>query len=438
MTNQNYTNYSNKELLDIVLSFNVPYSHLSRFLKKYHQDILLELLNRTKFLDTTYPDKNIPIMARLYCLEYNLKEQPKCEAKGCNNYTKWNCSSKRFKRYCCHECYKTDPNVIIRREQTNLSRIGVKYPTMLKSFWDEVHKTNLKKFGHQNVASNEQVKEKIRNTNRERHGVDYYVQSNEFKEKSKQTCLKNWGTEQVMSSQKFKNIIKQYWKNNFGVEYNTQVPETKNKIISTFKKKFGKIENPQGNKKLNDKRKQKCKELYNAEHYCKSNDFRSRLQEIQTKQKETFQSHYGYDWYLQTPEFQHTRGYKYVNEKYPQMAFASSWEFKVYDFLKEHKIDFEYQCKPIQYEYDGKIHYYHPDFKVNNKLYEVKGDHFFRINEFTGKEEMFCPYRRPEWTNEQYEYVCGLFNAKYKCMISNNVIILRHSHIKTLSLDLFQ
>ena len=57
------------------------------------------------------------------------------------------------------------------------------------------------------------------------------------------------------------------------------------------------------------------------------------------------------------------------------MTFGSSWEFKVYDFLKEHGIEFEYQPSiSFEYEYDGKVHTYHPDFKVGDKIFEVKGD----------------------------------------------------------------
>lgn len=76
------------------------------------------------------------------------------------------------------------------------------------------------------------------------------------------------------------------------------------------------------------------------------------------------------------------------------MTFTNSWEYKVYDFLTEHNIPFEYQIEPIPYEYDGETHYYFPDFRVNGKIYEVKGDYFFRINEDTGLEEMFQPFRK--------------------------------------------
>ena len=86
----------------------------------------------------------------------------------------------------------------------------------------------------------------------------------------------------------------------------------------------------------------------------------------------------------------------------------------VYDFLTEHNIPFEYQPTiSFPYEYKGTHHTYHPDFRIGNKIIEVKGDHFFRINESTGQEEMYCPYRYPEWSDEYYEWKCGLYEAKH-------------------------
>ena len=71
------------------------------------------------------------------------------------------------------------------------------------------------------------------------------------------------------------------------------------------------------------------------------------------------------------------------------------------------------------------------------RIVEVKGDQFFRFNESTGKEEMFCPRRYPEWRDEYYNWMCGLYEAKHKCMLKNNVLILRESNIKNLNIELF-
>ena len=91
----------------------------------------------------------------------------------------------------------------------------------------------------------------------------------------------------------------------------------------------------------------------------------------------------------------------------------------------------------IPYEFNGTHHTYHPDFIVSDRIYEVKGDNFFRINESTGKEEMFCPYRDEDWSDEKYNWMCGLYEAKHQCMIANNVEILRATNIGNLHEEQF-
>ena len=91
---------------------------------------------------------------------------------------------------------------------------------------------------------------------------------------------------------------------------------------------------------------------------------------------------------------------------------------------------------PIPYEYDGVTHYYHPDFLVNGRIHEVKGDNFFKINESTGREEMYLTWQG-DLSGEEYEWRCGLLKAKYQCMLANNVVILRSKDIKNISLSTF-
>ena len=172
-----------------------------------------------------------------------------------------------------------------------------------------------------------------------------------------------------------------------------------------------------------DEFKQKCIETchnrYGVDHY-------SQTKECWDKIKETCNLKYGYDFYQQSPEYYANRTWKYTNPKHPDMTFGSSWEFIVYDFLLENHIVFEYQPPvSLPYEYKETHHTYHPDFRIGDKIVEVKGDNFFRINPETDKEEMFCPYRDEDWSDEKYEWMCGLYEAKHQCMIANNIIILR-------------
>lgn len=103
---------------------------------------------------------------------------------------------------------------------------------------------------------------------------------------------------------------------------------------------------------------------------------------------------YGYEYYTQSTEYHKNKNHKFHSEKYPELTFDSNWEVKVYEFCRDNNIPIEYSPKiSYQYEYNNRIWTYHPDFLINGKVYEIKGDYFFRINESTCQEEMFCPYR---------------------------------------------
>jgi len=55
----------------------------------------------------------------------------------------------------------------------------------------------------------------------------------------------------------------------------------------------------------------------------------------------------------------------------------------------------------------------------------------------SGHEVMINPYRDPEWSDVRYAWECGKYEAKHQCMLSNNIVILRESDIKNLTLRTF-
>lgn len=270
--------------------------------------------------------------------------------------------------------------VIEHKQSTCFNHFGCKNPSQSKEVQKKREHTSMKKYGVKNAGGSKQAIEKIKQTKLALYGDENYNNM----QKHMKTCLEKYGHCYYSQTEESKTHHKQYYLNNFEVEHQSQT------------KQFW-------------------------EHY-----------------RNTCQKKYHTNHYFQTPQFFKISRKPYTNEKYPDITFGSRWEFKVYDFLKEHDIQFEYQ-PPIsfEYEYDGKIHTYHPDFKIGDKIYEVKGDQFFRINESTGKEEMFLPYRRPEWSDEHYNWMCGLYEAKHQCMLKNNVIILRDMHISNLSTSIF-
>lgn len=197
-----------------------------------------------------------------------------------------------------------------------------------------------------------------------------------------------------------------------------------------------------------NKLKETCQKKFHVDHYSKTEEFKQKCKSrwmrnfhtshpmkssiVKDKVKTTMNHRFNVDWFPQSPEFAKKSHMPYTNPKYPDMKFTTSWEFKVYDFLVENNIKFEYQPEiAIPYEYDGKIHYYHPDFRVGDRIVEVKGDNFFRINENTGKEEMYCTWRG-DLSDEEYDWKCGKEEAKHQCMIANNVIIIRGKELSDL------
>ena len=229
----------------------------------------------------------------------------------------------------------------------------------------------------------ENVQNKRKKTCLEKYGVEHYNKTEESKEKHKNTNLKKYGVESVLQSEEIKEKIKETNFERYGVENYAQTDEYKNKVKIT------------------------CLEKYGVEYYFQSDDKKK-------KSKQTCIERYGVEHYSQTSKF---AKYHRKQIEYDGLTFDSNWEVIVYKYCKENNISCEYQPDIIfEYEYNDKKHYYHPDFLINGKLYEVKGDHFF------DGDKMICPYNRND-------YMDGLFEAKHQCMLKNGVIILRKGNL---------
>lgn len=201
-------------------------------------------------------------------------------------------------------------------------------------------------------------------------------------EERRKTFQEHWGTDHFMKNEEFKkdyfdNLEKKYGK---GVKSTLTLPEVKVKTADTNLSKFGVI-HPSSNVEI-------AKKISNTQL------------SFSTEKKERIASN---------------RVRKYIY--YGQM-FDSSWEIALWIYAKDHNIPI-YRCPFIfRFKYKDKTFTYNPDFLYNNIIIEIKGDQFINEN---GK--LYLPYRQKEWTDEQYEYMCGLYEAKYQCMLINNVNI---------------
>jgi hypothetical protein len=92
----------------------------------------------------------------------------------------------------------------------------------------------------------------------------------------------------------------------------------------------------------------------------------------------------------------------FMKYEFNGVKYHSSWEIYFAYYLQKNNIEYEYQCKPITYFFEGAKHKYIPDFCVNGELIEIKGSHLLNYMK-NGTD---------------------LEHAKYECMIANNVKII--------------
>lgn len=89
--------------------------------------------------------------------------------------------------------------------------------------------------------------------------------------------------------------------------------------------------------------------------------------------------------------------------------FDSMPEVAVYIWALDSNQKVEIEPCYFIYYYDNKAHKYIPDFKINEKFIEIKGDYFFKPD-----GTMCNPY---DHTQD------GLYEAKHQCMLTNNIEI---------------
>lgn len=120
-----------------------------------------------------------------------------------------------------------------------------------------------------------------------------------------------------------------------------------------------------------------------------------------------FNNKYGVDRYSQLPIWASEVKKLY---KYDGIAFDSLWELQYYIYCKETGKNIMRSDKSFEYIFENKKRIYHPDFEVDNKLIEIKGDHFFK------EDGTMCnPFDHSQ---------DKLYEAKHQCGLNNGVIFL--------------
>lgn len=289
-------------------------------------------------------------------------------------------------------------------ESTSMDRYGTRRPQQSEA---------LRKHNSDYMKSHPEITNKGLKTQRSKNGGLLYLQTDKGRKEQSERAKSHpeWVKQSHISNIK-----------NHGGVHNMQTEDGKKKCFDSNMNNHGGVLHTQSEdwkdfmRKVFEEDPNKC--VFNR-------------QEFKDLRKEHFLEWRPAKYFFQTEEFQKLRkenSSKWRPAKYgglnlynkDNIKFDSKWEFEYYIYCMDHDMDIIREPKVLEFIFKGKVHYYHPDFMVDGRLVEIKGDHFFRED-----GSMYMPFRKPEWSDEEYKIQCDLYEAKHQCMIKNNVKILR-------------
>lgn len=274
--------------------------------------------------------------------------------------------------------------------------------------------TCLEKYGTETVFQSQHFKDKLKENNIEKYGVENYFESDDFKKKRENTIIEKHGSldnyykyQNKKSEETFKKnhaeskgeFLAGKVKEKYGCNAQ-QVDSIREKTKSTCLEKYG-TNSPLGNDTINKKAHETFKKRYGV---TSTLAFKS----TREKTMKTMLEKYGVESPGLSPEIMKKAHGKYSlgNE-----VFDSSWELAYYVWLKDNHTNFEYHPNvKLEFELNGKKHICLPDFRVENKLIEIKGGQFI---DKTGN-----------WKNPYEQSLNELYEAKHQCLVNNQVEII--------------
>lgn len=246
---------------------------------------------------------------------------------------------------------------------TNRKRLGVDYPFQKDSVQVKVKDSFMKNWGYSNPACSPKWQEENRKRNIEKYGGPSPFSSKEVQEKGKKTNLERYGVENIMLDKNYSTMLADEREKRIGVRSTLLLPENIEKSKKTMLKNYGVI-HPSKSKEI---RKRIAKT--NIKRYGFPNPVSSKL--VKEKIKKTNLERYGVENYKQSLE---SRKRSHVSAYFKDGEhFDSLWELAVWIYCKDHNVPIEREPLQIEYDFDGKRHIYIPDFRINGKLIEIKG-----------------------------------------------------------------
>lgn len=249
-----------------------------------------------------------------------------CDICGTKLWTPYGYYNRNFYPYeiycCCRKCS------LIKVQNTNLKKLGVKCSFQSEIVKDKIKLTNIKLYGFENVSKNDDIKQKKINTCLKNYKVKNPMHSQIIKDRLKNKINILFGCDNVFQNEKIKKLIRENNIKIHGVEYTAQTQISKDNAIKTCLLKFG------------------------TEHA-------SQNEEIFTKQQKS--------------------GFLLKFHENTQLYYRGTYEKHFLDFCFQNNIKIK-KGKRIIYYLDGKKHYYFSDFLLEeiNLIIEIKSSYTYK------------------------------------------------------------
>lgn len=335
------------------------------------------------------------------------------------------------------KCPLQNEEVKKKIKETVKEKYGVDCILKSKEIQEQIKNTNKEKYGAENVFASEEIKSRIKETMVKRYGVEHALQHEEFLEKCNKTKLERFGTLGISALPEIKEKLQRAHLKKYGVIHSSKSDVVKTKITKTNLERYGytaaaknekvrkklsiamkaNFSNRERRKRILEKREKTSIQKYGYTAATKRVEARKKLSSIMKthfsnpkRKKEILEKRYRTN--LERYGVSGTVTYRYL---YKDVKFDSSWELAFYCYNLNLNKPIKRCTKFFDYKYNSIPHKYFPDFEIENKIFEVKGSHFF--NE---KGLMICPFDRAK---------DGLFQAKQQCGIKNNVIFITRKEI---------
>lgn len=254
-----------------------------------------------------------------------------------------------------------------------------------------------------------------------------------IEEKRKATCKEKFGVDCCFNTKKSREELKKTdWdkrnnksKNTKKEKYGNENYNNRNKSLKTMIELYG--QHSSKDEKVKEKKLKTCKEKYGGGSPICDENIRKKAENTKLKKygnknniekaKSTWIEKYGVDNPMKYSEIvqkalksKHFETLKKRGLVYNGVYFDSSWELAYYIWLTDNNKKFIYQPQtPIEYIDENNVkRLYYPDFLVDGKFIEIKGNQFF--NE---KNEPYNLYKKEYWWN------------KYNILVENGIYIMR-------------